>query len=334
MIRRIRRALANLVTAGALVYGALIVLYLLLRLIGGESIPIVRMGNALMPALLVLAIAAGVIVLMMRRARLALLFAPFVLVFLLLYAGRYMPRAQAAVPEDALRLNIMTFNTLATRSADHARGLDVVLAQEDVDILAFQEYVGEPFASHPILLERFPYRVENADTGTIPGNAIYSRFPLENVIFIPASLGHVRVEAVLPDGLRIAVYSAHPPPPLSLGMNPAVRSSEIADVLARVAGETVPVLLLGDFNTTEHSDDYARIDALLDDSFAQVGRGLGPTWPDYGFQVPLVQGWLPIIRIDYIWHSDDFVPLEAWPLGYAGSDHHPLRAELAFTPSG
>jgi endonuclease/exonuclease/phosphatase (EEP) superfamily protein YafD len=329
LIGGIGRAIRNLLTAGLLLYGLALAGYLLLRLVSGERFAPVRLANSLMPPLLLAGIACGLLMLLMRRPRMALLYVPFALLFLVWYSGRYAPHASASVPEDAIRLEVMTFNMLARQAADHERGLDVVLAQDDIDILAFQEYVGEPFTSDPALLERFPHRVANDDVGTTSGNAIYSRFPLENVLFIEGTLGHMRAETVLPDGRRIAVYSAHPLPPLNLGLNPEIRSAEIGDVLALVADETLPVLLLGDFNTTEHSEDYARIDALLDDAFARVGRGLGPTWPDYGFQNPLVRGWMPLIRIDYIWYSDDFVPLEAYPLGYAGSDHHPLRASVA-----
>jgi endonuclease/exonuclease/phosphatase (EEP) superfamily protein YafD len=37
----------------------------------------------------------------------------------------------------------------------------------------------------------------------------------------------------------------------------------------------------------------------------------------------------PLVRIDYVWHSDDFHAVEAALGPYLGSDHLPVTAALA-----
>ena len=84
------------------------------------------------------------------------------------------------------------------------------------------------------------------------------------------------------------------------------------------------VLIAGDFNITDQSADYQRITVVYDDSYKQVGYGMGTTFPAH---IPFLPS---LLRIDYVFHSEDFTPLQADVLySSGGSDHRPLVVELA-----
>jgi endonuclease/exonuclease/phosphatase (EEP) superfamily protein YafD len=88
-------------------------------------------------------------------------------------------------------------------------------------------------------------------------------------------------------------------------------------------------VLTGDFNETEWSHPYELLTELLEDSFRDAGRGFGHTYPS---QLTW-RGWriaVPLVRIDYIFHSADLAAPRAWVGPHGGSDHLPVVAELAF----
>jgi vancomycin resistance protein VanJ len=85
-----------------------------------------------------------------------------------------------------------------------------------------------------------------------------------------------------------------------------------------------PVLLLCDCNMTDTSEAYAQLDTVLDDSFSEVGWGMGHT-----LQPPPLS--FPIQRIDYVWHTEEFEATSAYVGQDGGSDHLPIIAKLKLT---
>jgi vancomycin resistance protein VanJ len=88
---------------------------------------------------------------------------------------------------------------------------------------------------------------------------------------------------------------------------------------------------LGDFNTTDQTENYRLVAEQLTDVHWAVGRGFGFTFPDlrrYGADSPLIG---PVVRIDHIFVSQHFTPQEIHviPSGH-GSDHLPVVATLRF----
>ena len=75
--------------------------------------------------------------------------------------------------------------------------------------------------------------------------------------------------------LTIAVYKYGP------------RSPEIQDLVQRVERETLPVIVAGDFNMTDETQDYYRVQKVMQDSFRKTGFGFGFTWP-HGWEVKLL----------------------------------------------
>ena len=107
------------------------------------------------------------------------------------------------------------------------------------------------------------------------------------------------------------------------------RNSEVEQLLSAVRADTNPVIVAGDFNLGPYSVAYARMAAALQDSHARAGTGLGHTWPT-GVVSGVPQWMPPLLRLDYIWHSAEFVTLGHQVAGPLGSDHLPVMAVLAW----
>jgi hypothetical protein len=104
-----------------------------------------------------------------------------------------------------------------------------------------------------------------------------------------------------------------------------------------------PLIFVGDLNATDQNKAYAIISPTMHDAWREAGWGFGHTFPgkptpDVGGSRPVVLG-LPVpmwlVRIDYIFHSDSFITLDA-RLGPddGGSDHRPVVARLAWSRIG
>jgi endonuclease/exonuclease/phosphatase (EEP) superfamily protein YafD len=139
----------------------------------------------------------------------------------------------------------------------------------------------------------------------------------------------MRVQMSFADTL-FTFYNVHPPSP-GLTVDTRYRSLEITDLLDRFAGETTPLIVVGDFNLTDQSNDYARLTEVLTDSFREAGEGLGLTFPNLGYANPLLGAAPPIIRIDYIFHDHHWRSLASRVYESSGmSDHYPVISTLAF----
>ena len=134
----------------------------------------------------------------------------------------------------------------------------------------------------------------------------------------------------------VVVYNLHPVQPL-VRDGFAKRAEELTVGLERAALDTEPLILVGDFNMSDQSEDYRRVAAFYTDTYREVGWGMGFTFPDFTYAeaVPNVLPAVsmpvrPLVRLDYIFHDEAFQALEARVLpSSGGSDHRPLFARLA-----
>lgn len=93
------------------------------------------------------------------------------------------------------------------------------------------------------------------------------------------------------------------------------RSEEISNVLEGMPPVEGPVIVCGDFNETPMSYVYRRMQkAGFTDTFTKVGHGIKPTYA----------GQLPLLRIDYVWATDDVTPLAFERIKFKASDHYPI----------
>jgi endonuclease/exonuclease/phosphatase (EEP) superfamily protein YafD len=94
-----------------------------------------------------------------------------------------------------------------------------------------------------------------------------------------------------------------------------------ADLAELVAQETMPVIVIGDFNATPWSyafKDFSSETGLVN---SQNGYGLDATWPST-FPVTLVP-------LDHMLHSDSLTTVTRKVGPDLGSDHLPLLVEVS-----
>lgn len=311
-------------------YAILLLTYFTLRLIAGERLDVVALGNSLMPSILIPALFGFILMLILRRWQIAVLLIPPIVVLAALYGGRFIPRGG----DDDGTLSVLTFNVASQRSDFDA--LIGVIRNADADVVALQELLtGASDAVVTALSEVYPYAAMHPTDDFARGMGVLSKHPIiEDRYFDNLILGSQRIRLAIDDAPEVVFYNVHPVPPRApagVAFDDSTRSGEIAILLddaRQYAGE--PVILAGDFNMTDQTDDYARVrDAGFGDTYRDAGFGFGPTFPSgqrWGGLLLLIP---PAIRIDYVFHSDDFRGSAARVIGDSGqSDHYPVYVEL------
>jgi vancomycin resistance protein VanJ len=217
-----------------------------------------------------------------------------------------------------------------------------LIREADAALVALQELspaAAARFADE--FADQYPYQALHPNsTNAIWGQGFLSRYPLLSDEYWHINLGHQRVEFQVGDE-PVTLYNTHPVHPFFIlegrGFNTQLRAQEISAVLDRAAQDTGAVVIAGDFNMPDQSDDYQRITAQYMDTYREVGWGLGLTFPDFSYanavpdELPSLSLPIrPLVRLDYIFHSDALTALEArvWPTS-GGSDHRPVFARLA-----
>ncbi|MEO1162373.1 MAG: endonuclease/exonuclease/phosphatase family protein [Chloroflexota bacterium] len=266
-----------------------------------------------------------------REWRLTVMLLPALIALLVIWGDMFIPRSAPIEPAtDEVALRVATYNILAYER-DSVPYVDLIRTI-DADIIGIQEvdrFHVEAF--EPAFSDAYPYRSFHPIGGTA-GAGLMSRYPIVEDEFwlfdvAPNRLGHQRTVIQISETQRIVVYNVHPSHP---GMNAPffntdARGAEIALLLERIAGETEPVLFLGDFNMPDFASDYDAVrDAGFGDAFRTGGYGFGWTFPNnLASQMPT------FLRLDYIFYDDAFRVLHA-QVGEtpAGSDHLPVFADV------
>ena len=96
-----------------------------------------------------------------------------------------------------------------------------------------------------------------------------------------------------------------------------------------IATEKDPVILGGDFNTSDQSQTYRLVNKYLNNAHWEAGCGFGFTFPSSSSRLKRKYSVPPLIRIDHIFYSSHFIPRSARTLRESGgSDHLPVVAEF------
>jgi vancomycin resistance protein VanJ len=320
------RVLGNMFVALIGAYGLSVTGFLVVRLIG-EQWMIVEIFNSFAHLLFVPAFVLFPLCLLMHRFRLIIVLIPPVLAFLLSYSVFFTVRSASAAP-DASQIHLLTYNLKS--QTDNLDAAITVIRDSDADVIALQELSEEASAVFTEkFAESYPYQALHPQPGEpIPGLGVLSRFPITADEYWRIYFGQERL------GLKIGerdvtLYNVHAVFPFAAN-GFVQRHEEIVEILERAKSETTPVIIAGDLNMTDQSADYGRIVSDFADTYREVGWGMGFTFPDYRMVNPALS-FIPLLsRIDYIFHNDDFQPLEAYVWSSSGgSDHRPLRATLA-----
>lgn len=312
-----------------------IVLYLALivvLLIAAFLFPVIEARGLLLTIcslLLFLSIPLVLVALLLRAPRLALGCVLAAAGWAVFYMPYLLPRdaQRTAVEAD---FTLLTFNLKA--ATENIDSLVTIIEEADADIVALQE-LSVPAAARfeQTLTERYPMMAFYPRNPGNSGVGVMSRYPIEAQEFwqnegIEGALGNMRAEVDF-DGTPVALYSVHPRPPVSFanGFTLSAHSEEIDLLMQRLSSETLPTLIAGDFNMTPWMAEYDQVTEDYTDSFREGGAS------GFGFTFPAGRINLPLLRLDYVFHDDNFNGIDSYPWPASGeSDHQPLWSALAF----
>jgi len=98
------------------------------------------------------------------------------------------------------------------------------------------------------------------------------------------------------------------------------QAATLAALLERIRQETMPTLVLGDFNLPDVGPQYRELTSTLQDAHRVAGRGYGYTFPgDIQHWAAFGQPWM---RIDYLLASQQWTVLECLVQKHAADSQH------------
>ena len=239
--------------------------------------------------------------------------------------------------------NAPTLKVVSYNMRNDVQGFTDFLEREQPDIIFVQENAQAYAATGiPELLSVYPYQLSQPE---VWGNMIVSRYPLssaEDLADFGYSLPQRAVVEV--EGQQIALYNLHLTWPIVqprvdlntrfffinalTGYDETARNSQLERLQAVLAEEPLPWLAVGDFNLSAFSPVYDRLRHTMNDAHRAAGFGLGLSWPAPKNQMRLP----PLLRIDYVWHSDEFRACSSHRAPPLASDHFAIVATLATQP--
>ena len=322
-----------------------IVLWLALWRLVGDANGWLALVNAWAFWLLLKGVPVGTVALWRRSKALALLWAVGAGTF---FVRRYRPLLArlrplpTREPISGDRLKLVSANLL-NESRDLNETARAIL-DLDADLLLFQECI----QSHCEQLEcslaqRYTYRAWVPYLPSNMGLGIVSRLPFavtgiwQDIGLEPYAL---RAELALPGG-PLDVYCIHfiSPNHQIRRWGPTrllrTREQQIRTVLQEIQSRQRPVIIAGDWNSTEGADSYRWTSAQLVDGWHEGGDGLGWTWQ----RLLLGQDVPPLLRLDYLFHTGHSRPRAVQVTKMrtlldprVESDHCPIVAEITVAP--
>ena len=263
----------------------------------------------------------------MRRWPTATLLAVSGAAFVWLFGSLFIPRnikwGINAPNEQSSTIIVMSYNFGNGLASPDS--LITVINGSGADIVAMQDMTLNQIEGLKLgLLNVYPFQVIHG--AGISGIGLLSRYPiLEDQLFsLRGSNPYLQAKLQVGDDI-LTVIVVHPPVSFGPG-GPDAPSRADLPVLAEMAVKNDTTVLLGDLNFTDQNEGYSCLQrARLVDAFRAAGFGLGLTYPKRRYSgAP----FLPLIRIDYIFVTDDILPVRAWVGEDGGSDHLPVLAEL------
>ncbi len=317
LFKRISGSIQTLFWLALWLYGVGILLALIMRWWPGDRLQPIRLVNYMMPWLLAGLLPGLLLALLGHRHQLALVFAVPTLYICATYAPLLLPN-QADTFSAGAPLKVMSYNVWR-KNTDMTAVARVILGEQP-DLVLLQEINSEGLKKLITNLETIGGREIYSVEAAAIHQAIISRFPLEQLESSWKKGRTQKVLATAPWG-PILVLNTHPP----RGQWHR-RHKQMARLLdADVIPCDIPVILGGDFNTTDQSLTYRLINRHLDNAHWQSGQGFGFTYPSSRYRLKDLVPCPPLVRIDHIFYSSHFKTRHAATLGDdGGSDHLPV----------
>jgi endonuclease/exonuclease/phosphatase (EEP) superfamily protein YafD len=263
-----------------------------------------------------------------------------IVVFAWFWGGLFWPHERPQ--PDGPVLTVMTYNLLAPNP--DPEGVVEALTASDADVITLQELSPRMAAAiERDLSGAYPYQALSPQRDTT-GLGIVSRLPFKLLgVDLRAFqwIGVPMIAQVDFNGSPFVLVNAHNTSGSALVADRERQARLLTDFVAK---QTLPVILMGDFNALDTNESYGIVAAHMHDAWREVGSGLGNTFPGAskdvtpGSKRPRILGidlpkWL--IRIDYVFCSYDWQPISARIGPWDGhSDHRPVIAEVALRQAG
>lgn len=332
-----RWSLGKLAGRAAAGYATALGAILAVQLTVGDRTPLLFAINSLLlygflPAPLLLLVG-----LWRRDTLLLAAFGGLLLAWAWLWGGLFVPRIHAV---EGPRLRVLTYNALGYNfdTQDTLR----VVRDSNADVVALQELNLETAAALTRELgDRYPYRWLEPRNG-VEGGGFLSKYAFErSADQIGGSwVGRPMAIDIEFSGRQVTLvrFHAHAGPSYV-----ALRETQARSLASYARRRPGPLVLLGDLNATDSNVAHALIAEQLRDAWREAGFGFGHTFPgrptrSEGGSRPIILGvavplWL--VRIDYVFHSPDWVTQSAQVTPAAGrSDHRGVVAELVLNRVG
>ena len=228
-----------------------------------------------------------------------------------------------AIPPGALRFRVFNANVFAAN--DRIGSIAEEIRAGAPDIVFLQEatpgLVGNLDRSGA--MNGLPHRVSVPRTDPF-ASLLASRWPLvdQEVVEVDGRPILIRATALTESG-SVRLYSVHVVSPV--GGNREAWIAGLDTIVANFRGESLPVLMAGDFNATwAHRAMRRLLDAGLVDAAAARGRPFQMTWRQ-GRLLP------PLTRIDRVLTTDGLAVVAIRTGEGRGSDHRPVVADVVRT---
>ncbi|UBF29156.1 endonuclease/exonuclease/phosphatase family protein [Kovacikia minuta CCNUW1] len=236
--------------------------------------------------------------------------------------------------ETAEKVRVLSSN-ISPRNRDFSKVLALV-RQEKPDVAVFMEVTNEWVNQLQSLDDILPYSSVRMLPARV-GMMVLSRIPLEQpaIAFFgtdqpPIQLKKASILATLmiqeqPVHL-IAAHLATPVHPTTF----EARNKQLNRMSTYVQQLKLPVVLVGDLNTTQWSPYYRNFVHETGLRNTREGRGILPTWPIRikFWELPSVLSWLVSIPIDHCLISPNITVADIRTGSDVGSDHLPLIIDL------
>jgi endonuclease/exonuclease/phosphatase (EEP) superfamily protein YafD len=307
--------------------GVLANTYLVLRVLSGDSFLFVRLCNYFLPLFGLLAAISLCATALSRKWIIALINIPLPIFIGIAYAPLFynccLAHSSTGHPLKVMSYNIHQFNREMPKAAD-------LIAEENPDILLVQEIEPHNFTKLIGLLarQRDPEPLFYEYEPSIL-QAVVSRFPLRRVSYSEDKNRLLKVQTITPYGC-ITLLNIHAFKYGWLDRHERMQRILEEDVLQ----ERGPLILAGDFNTTDQSETFRMLTANLQDAQQEVGCGFNFSFPAQAFFPTAVFPIPPMLRIDHILHSSHFRPVRTYTVSKSGgSDHYPIVVQLTLAPA-
>lgn len=225
------------------------------------------------------------------------------------------PRLTQPSPAPTTPIRIATANVFDENPTPDATIAALVARQ--VDVLATVE-MGPDFWTAMDGVTGLPYAIEYGEIG------VHARWPIE--LLGPEGMPRTRILRIGVDapGTPFVLYVAH-------ALNPLHDYSTFADqqalarmIVANASRERRPVVIVGDFNTSDRAVAYRIFDGSLRDAMRAGGFApstyFGGLWP------------LLLLRIDHVFVSPSWCAADPSSFDMPGSDHHGIQVTVGPCP--